>query len=155
MAKSPFLTILETLARKEESNQYQLRKNTRLAKKTIERWIPRLKAGEWITVERVERKRGPNPSEFYALTDLGRYAVASRSRISHLSTEQRERLGRTKYEAYVSRRQLARQQNADHWSQLVREALRAEKGTPGWHFTLEIRADKAGRMGWKAEVGFQ
>ena len=150
-----FLTILEALAKKEPLNKYQLRKNTRLAKKSVDLWIPRLKAGEWITVQRVERKRGPNPSEFYTLTDLGRYRVAASSSIAHLSSNQRKRLGRTKYEAYVDRGLLARQQKAEHWSQLVREAFLAEKATPGWYLTLNIRANEAGRMRWKAKVGFQ
>lgn len=151
---TPFLTILEALAKEGPMNQYQLRKKTRLAKTTVERWISSLRAGRWIQVQRVERKRGPNPSEFYELTELGRYRIAASSPRRYLASKQRQLLGRTKYEAYVDREQSGRQHNAEHWSQLVKEALLARKATPGWHLALDIRANKAGRIRWKAKVGF-
>jgi len=140
------LTILEALAKsKEPLNQYRLRQKTRLAKKTVERAIPKLKTGGWIGVKRVEHRRGPNPSEFYELTDLGRYRVAASSNLCYLARCQEERLG-TKLQDFVDKKRIAREVEAERWSQLLREVLLSRKATPGWRLRIDLKADKMGKI---------
>jgi hypothetical protein len=147
------MRILEALAKgKEPMNQYQLRKKTRLAKDTVKGGASMLKIGKWITIARIERKRGPNPSEFYELTPLGKFRVAASSKIAYLKSQERERLGANTYQQYVARGKTARQLWADRLSTLVREAILAQEATPGWHLKLDILADKDGRIKWEAKI---
>ena len=150
---TPIPKLLRALFQAETPlNKYQIEKESKVSRGTVYNWISRMKRLGWIEVASTGRSRVGLPVEYYRLTELGYFRVATSN--PDLTAKVRNVLG----DKFKELKEKAAKTSLDRFREelrLAEEVYMRKTAPPNWTLKIELRADKNGRVWHSYSIGIE
>ena len=131
-------------------NKSQLQKKAKIyGRQTILNVVGWLKHHRYVIVENKEWRKGRS-SEHYTLSESGLYRAVQFN--PKLEDSVRKALG-AKYQEFENRVEQGRRRDLDFYFNVISTLILKRKGRPDSEWSLTVRTDDQGRVGWEWKTG--